>query len=175
MVSKPTEPRLRLAMADLPVDLLAAIGEVTVVWGYVQNLMEVAIWGMRGQTVKVGHATTAPLAYRKKMAMFRSVGREFLKAQPEVLADFEKLAEAIDEKYSLRNDVEHATWSHFGDAKGPSVSVRALRDGSIRPKFSRAADVDLVAQQIIKLVMELDGFSTKHIPPPQRSIGPDSV
>ena len=169
MAKTSTEPRLRLSMADLPTDLLAAIGEVTVAWGYVQNLVEVDIWGMNDQTPKVGHALTAPLSYRKKMAMFRSVGKEFFEGTPAIAKEFAELADAIDDCYRKRNDVEHATWSHFGSHDGPSVSVRALRDGSINPMFQRASDVDSVAQEIIRLVMRIDAFSQRHIPPPANS------
>jgi hypothetical protein len=166
MAKASAEPRLRLSMAHLPKDLLAAIGEVTVAWGYVQNLVEVAIWGMKAQTPKVGHAVTAPLSYRRKMAMFRSVGKKFLDGKPAVAAEFSALADGIDDCYKKRNDIEHATWSHFGPHEGPSVSVRALRDGSINPMFQRASDVESVAQEIIRLVMKVDAFCLRHIPPP---------
>ena len=166
-----SEPRLRLSMADLPTDLLAAIGDVTVSWGYVQNLMEVAIWGMLGLTVKVGSSLTAPFMHRGKMDMFEYVGREFFRNKPELLTEFKALAAAIGSTYSKRNEVEHSTWQHFGPKDGPSISVRIPRDASIRPQFRTAKDVDRLAQEIIKLVMSLNDFMEKHIPPPKSSRG----
>lgn len=175
MANKTPEPRLRLSMADLPSDVLAAIGDITVAWGYVQNLMDVAIWGMLGLTVRVGNSLTAPFMYRGKMDMFQYVGREFFKNQPELLVDFKALATAIGDAYSKRNQVEHSTWQHFGPKDGPSLAVRIPRDASIRPQFKTAKDVDSVAQDIIKLVMSLNDFMERHIPPPRSSANGDSA
>ena len=158
-------------MADLPPDLLAAIGDVTVAWGYVLNLMEVAIWGMLGLTVRVGSSLTSPFMYRGKMDMFQYVGREYFKDKPELLVQYKTLAKKIGDTYSKRNEIEHTTWQHFGPKDGPSMSARILRDASIQPQFKTAKDVDAVAQDIIKLVMELDNFMQKHIPPPKSSQG----
>jgi len=169
MTNDTLERRVRLSMADLPSDLLAAIGDVTVGWGYVQNLMDVATWGMLGLTVKVGNSLTAPFTYRGKMDMFKYVGREFFSNRPELLADFKALAAAIGNTYSRRNEVEHSTWQHYGPHNEPSVSVRIPRDGSIKPQFKMAKDVNSLAQDIIKLVMSLNDFMEKHIPPPRNN------
>lgn len=161
--------RLRLSEADLPPELLAAIGDVTVGWGYVQNLMEVAIWGMLGLTTRTGSSLTNAFAYRGKMDMFMYVGREFFKDKPEQLAAFKAIAKKISDTYSRRNQIEHATWQHYGPKSGPSVRVRILKDLSIQPHFQSADDVDIVAQDIIKLVMELNDFMEKNIPPPKKN------
>lgn len=161
--------RLRLSMADLPKDLLAAIGDMTVAWGYVQNLMEVAIWGMLGLTVKQGSALTAPFMYRGKLDMFEYVGRDFFKDKPDLLAEFKTLARKIGNTYTKRNEIEHATWQHFGSKDDPSVAVRITRAREIQPQFRTAKDVDAIAQEIIELVMELDNFMENHIPPPKSS------
>ena len=101
--------------------------------------------------------------------MFEYVGREFFRDQPQLLSEFRALAIAIGNTYSKRNEVEHSTWQHFGPKNGPSVSVRIPRDASIRPQFKTAKDVDRLAQEIIKLVMALNAFMEKHIPPPKSS------
>lgn len=169
MTTDGPDSRLRLSMADLPSDLLAAIGDVTVSWGYVQNLMDVAIWGMLGLSVRMGNALTAPFPYRGKLDMFQYVGREFFRDQPELLAEFKSLVTEIGNTYTRRNEVEHSTWQHFGPKDSPSVSVRIPRDASIKPQFKRAKDVDALAQHIIKLVMSLNAFMERHIPPPKSS------
>ena len=151
-------------MADLPVNLLAAIGDVTVSWGYVQNLMDVAIWGMLGLTVKDGNSRTAPFSYRRRMELLRRTGRHFFQDRQELLAEFNSLVATIDDQYRKRNEVEHSTWQYLG---GMSVRVRMLADASIEPQFKTAKDVDAVAQDIIRLVMSLNQFTEAYIPPPK--------
>lgn len=158
--------RLRLSMADLPKDLLAAIGDVTVSWGYVLNLMEVAIWGMLGLDTKTGSVLTAPFMYRGKMDMFNYVGRDFFRENPTLLDEFKSLVTRIGNTYSRRNEIEHSTWQHI-PGWPHSISVKITRAREIQPQAKTAQDVDSVAQDIIKLVMELNDFMEKHIPPPK--------
>ena len=101
--------------------------------------------------------------------MFRYVGQEFFKDKPDLLEEYKLLANKIGNTYSRRNEIEHATWQHFGTKEAPSISVRILRNSSIEPQFKSAQDVDVIAQDIIKLVMELDGFMQKNISTPKSS------
>jgi hypothetical protein len=167
-MTEPTKPRLRLSIADLPKDILAAIGDITVNWSHVLVLVDVAIWGMLSLNPKRGTALTAPFKYTGKMDMFRSVGSHFFKERPE-LEKFKLLARKIDAIYSERNQVEHAIWQHYFGEDGPSIRVRILKDLSIEAKPFTAKDIDAISQRIIALVMELNEFMEKHIPPPPRA------
>ncbi|WP_411728084.1 hypothetical protein [Methyloglobulus sp.] len=157
--------RLRLSMAALPNDMLAAIGDVTVNLTYVLILVEVAIWRMLGLTVKQGVALTNPFKYPGKMEMFKSVGCDFFRGKPE-LKEFNTLVKKIHSTYSERNKIEHSIWQHLFEKDAPSVRVKVSNDASVKPEFVRPADIVRVTQDIISLVMEIDRFQQKHIPPP---------
>ncbi len=167
-MSDPNKPeRLRISNADLPPELLSAIGDVTVNWAYVLNLVEVAIWGMLGLTTKQGSALTSRFRFNGKMDMFTATGELYFKDHPE-LARFKDIRKQIFDRYSERNAIEHATWQHFF-ANGPSIRVRILKDRSIEAKAMSAKDVDKLGQDIIKLVMTLNDFMTQHIPEPVKT------
>jgi hypothetical protein len=169
MTGTPKE-RLRLCDSDLPKEYLEAIGDVTVSWAYISNLIEVAIWGMLGLSTKQGTALTAPIFFLARLNMFQSIGTQFFEGKPE-LAAFKKLRTKIMDMYTERNKIEHATWSKL-HPEMPVLRVRILKDTKIEPTVVKVEDIQEVGQNIIKLVMKLNDFMEVHIPPPASSSEP---
>lgn len=153
-------------MAALPRDLLAAIGDVTVNWTYVLIQVEIAIWGMLSLTPRQGTALTNPFKYPGRMDIFASVGTNFFKDKPE-LDEFKAIVKKIHATYAERNKIEHSIWQHYFGENDPSIRVKVLNDSSVKPEFITAREVEKTVQDIIALVMEIDAFQKKHIPPPR--------
>lgn len=161
-----TPQRLRLGMADLPKELLAAIGEVTVCWGHLVTLIDVAIWGILRLNPRRGTSLTNAFKFAGKMDMLQSTGDEFFRGKP-TLEDFRTLRKRIFDCYAKRNDLEHATWNHIPPGQpGLSVRVRIRKDLSIDARPMTAKDVDAIGQEIIQLIVDLNSFMEQHIPAP---------
>jgi len=166
----PRKQKLRIADADLPKEHLEAIGEITVSWNYVSNLVEVAIWGLLGLTVNQGTALTAPIFFLPRLSMLQSVGVNYFKGKSQLQA-FKDLHAKISAAYAERNKIEHATWQHVHPSM-PVMKVRIAKTTAIHPEIVKLEDLQDFGQTIIKLVMELNGFMEAHIPEPSRSKQP---
>jgi hypothetical protein len=164
MSTAPKPPKLRIQGADLPKDFLAAIGEVTVVWSYVSNLVEVAIWGLLGLNTRQGASLTVIFFFQQRLSMLRSVGVRYFEDTPQ-LQPFKDLCTKIEGVYAERNTIEHATWHHVHPSM-PVSRVQIRKNLKIEPAFVQVEEIEEFGQTIIKLVMELNDFMEQHIPPP---------
>jgi hypothetical protein len=164
MSTDPRPQRLRIKDADLPKDFLAAIGDVTVAWAYVGNLIEVAIWGMLGLNTRQGTSLTAIFHFQQKLNMCRSVGVRFFEDSAQ-LQPFKDLCKKIGDVYAERNVIEHSTWQQMHPSM-PVSRARVLKNLKIEPAFVTTEEVEKTAQTVIKLVMELNDFMERYIPPP---------
>src|SRR6185503_1751817 len=131
---------------------------------YISNLVEVAIWGVLGLTVKQGTALTAPIFFAPRLEMLRHIGAHFFADKPQLQA-FKDLHKKIGAGYQKRNEIEHSTWQHL-HPKMPVTRVRVLKNASIEPKFVKVEELQDLGQELIKLMMELNSFMEAHIPAP---------
>ncbi len=156
--------KLRIKDADLPKDFLAAIGDVTVAWAYVGNLIEVGVWGMLGLNTRQGASLTAIFHFQQKLNIFRSVGMRYFEDSPQ-LQPFKDLCTKIADVYAERNVIEHSTWQHVHPPM-PVSRARVLKNLKIEPAFVTIEEVEEIGQTVIKLVIELNDFMEKYIPQP---------
>jgi hypothetical protein len=160
----PKKPRPNIPSADLPKEYLEAIGEVTVNWGHFCNLVEVAIWGILGLTVRQGTALTAPIFFLPRLNMLQSVGNQYFEGKPEQQA-FKDLHTKIANTYSERNKIEHALWHQVHPAM-PVTRSRVLKTTKVVPEFFQVTQIQDFSDTIVELFNEFNAFMEAHIPPP---------
>ncbi len=93
---------------NLPKDAFAAIGEVMVLWSWMQGMMDVAIYSMLQTKPSKGAWITAPLRYNARMDILKSIGFNYFSDNPDAHDEFKKHIKEIGACYTERNRIDHA-------------------------------------------------------------------
>jgi hypothetical protein len=106
----------------VPEKLLRHIGDITVSFAFLENVLQMVVHSLVGNSQRIGQIITAELAFKNLRALSISLFKESF-GEGEKFNQFRTLIERAEKAETMRNRITHSLWA-AGDSPDTIIRIK---------------------------------------------------